>query len=153
MSTFDADSFMNETTEGEMSTEYINVPENEYDAYIGKVTPRQFPRKDQSGVVTVLDVFWEINDPSLEEVTGRDKNTVKQTLFLDMKDDGSMDLSSGKNIGLGKLREALGQNDSGRPWSPAMLNGAAAIIRVTHRAYDKDGEQKFAAEVSAVRSA
>jgi hypothetical protein len=46
-------------------------------------------------------------------------------------------MSKGKNVSLGKLREAVGQNKPGKPWSPAHLNGAQLDVLVTHRA-DKD---------------
>jgi len=145
---FDKDSFMNTTTEAELSTEFIPVPEAEYSAYIGEVTVDSFPRKDggDGGDVYVMKVFWEIDDDSVEDVTGRDKNTVKQDLFLDLTDSGEIDTASGKNIGLGRLREAVGQNGKDA-WSPSQLTGMPAIVNVTHRIYE---DQPYA-EVKSVR--
>jgi len=126
---FDSDSFMSATSEGEMSTEFVPVPEGEFNAVIDGVKVRE-----AKGNV-LLDVSWNIDDAAVAEATGRDKNTVRQTLFLDMTDGGGLDLSQGKNVQLGKLREALGQNGPGA-WSPSMLDGNVAKVRVSHRMYE-----------------
>ena len=126
---FDADSFMGTTVDGEMSTEFVPVPEGEYNAVIDDVKVRE-----AKGSV-IMDVLWSIDDASVSGVTGRDKNTVRQSIFLDMTDNGGLDLSQGRNIGLGKLRDALNQNGPGA-WSPSMLTGNVAKVRVAHRIYE-----------------
>jgi hypothetical protein len=126
---FDADNFMAATVEGELSTEYVNVPENEYQAVAGDAKIRE-----AKGSV-MMDIPWTIDDPSVAEVTGRETNTVRQTIFLDITEQGGLDLAKGKNVQLGKLRQALGQNGPGA-WSPSMISGNVAKVRVSHRMYE-----------------
>ncbi len=126
---FDSDTFMSGTVEGENSTVFIPVPEGEFQALAEKVESR-----NANGYV-ILDVTWSIDDDSVVTATGRDKNTARQSIFLDMTDAGGIDMGQGKNIQLGKLREAIGQNGPGA-WSPSMILGNVAKIRVAHRLYE-----------------
>ncbi len=126
---FDSDTFMSATVEGENSTVFIPVPEGEFQALAEKVESR-----NANGYV-ILDVTWSIDDDSVVTATGRDKNTARQSIFLDMTDAGGIDMGQGKNIQLGKLREAIGQNGPGA-WSPSMILGNVAKIRVAHRLYE-----------------
>jgi len=128
---FDTDTFMNSSVEGEMSTRMAPVPENEYPAQIVEVIANVVGMdKDKP----VLDVQWEVLDPALEEEIGRVPRS-RQRIFLDITDSGSLDLSKGKNTGLGRLREAVGQNNSGA-WSPNDLIGAQATVSITHRMWE-----------------
>jgi hypothetical protein len=72
--------------------------------------------------------------------------SVSQSLMLDMTESGALAVGTNKNVNLGRLREALGQNVSGRPWSPNMLQGQVARISVKHRLW----EDKTFAEVKGV---
>jgi len=126
---FDADQFMSTSTEGAMDTEFTPVPEGEYQAVVKSIKPRE------SGEYVILDVTWAIDDAEVSEVTGLDNPTVRQSIFLDMTENGGLDMSKGKNIGLGRLRDAVNQNTGGA-WSPAMLEGQVAKVRVSHRLYE-----------------
>ena len=44
-------------------------------------------------------------------------------------------MGKNKNVQLGKLREALGQNGPGA-WSFGMLEGASGIVRIEHREWN-----------------
>ncbi len=105
---------------------------------ISKVAPRQWQSKDgtQSGVA--LDIFWLVEDANVKQYLNREEVTVKQGLMLDLTDAGNLDMSKGKNIGLGRLREAVGKNDPSEKFSFAMLPGLSAKISVTHRISGED---------------
>ena len=132
-STFDPEMFMNQQTTDSNSTTYTPVPEKELQAYIKDV------KAGTAGDKPVLNVTWATDDAEAREATGMDEPTVRQTIWLDLTPQGGLDMGKGKNVGLGKLREALGQNEPGQPWAPGMLFGQAAMISVKHRA-GKDGE-------------
>lgn len=143
---FDAQSFLDATVSSSNSTRVIPVPLGEYMGIIDKVSPRQWQSKDgtQSGIA--LDVIWLVEDAGVKQALGRDTVTVKQGIMLDLNTSGGLDLSDGKNIGLGRLREAVGKNEEGQPFAFSMLPGLSAKISVTHRV---NGEDTFA-EVKAV---
>lgn len=137
MSVFDPSTFLNTQETGALSTSYDPIPDNEYSAFIGAGEEAVKARSTQSGQ-HILDVTWEITDPALAEQLGREKVTVRQSIFLDMTAQGTLDRGKGKNVQLGRLREALNQNDPSRPWSPLSLRGAGpAKIKVTSRTTDQ----------------
>lgn len=144
MSAFSPENFMNSSTEEASDTQYVPVPEGEYTAAIAGVTPRT----TQTGKA-LLSVQWKVDDEAAREATGQAEPSVFQTIWLDLKEDGNMDMSRGKNVGLGKLREALGQNAPGKPWSPGMLLGGVAKIKIAH-SIDKRDNVSINAEVKAV---
>lgn len=127
---FDPDQFLNTSTDAPMSTEFTPVPEGEYNAVVSKIEARQ-----TSNGKSILDVVWAIDDEIVRKVTGMDNPTCRQTIWLDVTDSGALDISKGKNIGLGRLREALGQNKPGA-WAPSMLIGNVARVLISHRLYE-----------------
>lgn len=130
---FNPDDFLSGTVTGEMATSMEPVPEGEYPALIKDVAARQ--TQSEKGTFTILDITWQIDDPAVAEAVGMDSPTVRQSIFLDTTESGGLDLGKGKNVQLGRLREAVGQNDSG-PWSPSHLAGQVAKVRVAHRLYE-----------------
>jgi len=143
---FDADTFLSGTVEGEMSTDFVPIPEGEYAAFIKGVAARS--TSSDKGEYVILDVTWAVDDGEVAKTVGIDNPTVRQSIFLDVTENGGLDLSKGKNIQLGRLRDAVGQNDGG-PWAPSMLEGQVGRIRVAHRIY----EDRIFAEVKGVAAA
>ena len=97
-------------------------------------------KQDPSKQVTVTDIVYELDDQAARTATGLDTPTVRQSVFLDLTPNGKLDMSKGKNIGLGKLREALGLNDPNKPFSFADLPGRAAIVTVEHTPGKEPGD-------------
>ena len=132
MSTFDPDSFMNTSTEEKGSTSFVPVPEkDDYVATIKSAKPRAV-----KGDKLILDINWVIDDAEAADATGLEFPQVRQSIWLDMTEQGGLDMGSGKNITLNRLREAVGQNGAGSPWKPGDLEGAQARVMVKHRLYE-----------------
>lgn len=132
MSVFNPETFLNTSTTEEFATSRVPVPEGEYVSVIKEIKPRQ--AKDKG----VLDIIWGIDDPEVAELTGFASPQIRQSIFLDLTEQGSLAIGKGKNVALGKLREAVGQNQKGRPWKPGDLVGQVAKINVVHRMYEDD---------------
>lgn len=125
---FDIDQFMSSATTEANSTSLEPIPVGEYTGIIDEV--KLTPRDDRYP----LDITWVLTDADLQAKLGRDRITVRQTVWLDMKPEGGLDTGKGKNVGLGRLREALGLNAPGKPFSLSMLRGAGpAIVSVTQQ--------------------
>jgi len=137
---FDAQSFLDSSVSGSNDTVVIPVPVGEYMGIIEKVLPRQWQSKDGTTSGVALDLFWLVEDDNVKQYLGRDTVSCKQGIMLDLTPAGAVDMAKGKNIGLGRLREAVGKNDDG-PFSFAMLPGLSAKISVQHRV---SGDQTFA---------
>jgi hypothetical protein len=139
-SVFNPETFLNTSFDESFSTARVPVPEGEYVAVIKEIKPRA--AKDKA----VLDVIYGIDDPEVAAVTGFDSPQVRQSIFLDLTPTGGLAIGEGKNIHLGKLREACGQNQKGKAWQPGMLVGQVVKVKVAHRTY----EDEIQADVKAV---
>jgi len=144
MGTFDPSSFLDLTVTDVNSTVSTPCPEGEYTAVAQEPIIRQWTSKDGTKSGIAVDINWEIDAsgyPNVKEATGRDKAIVRQGLMLDTNAAGGLDTGKGMNVGLGKLREALGLNVAGKPFSFRMIAGQVAKVSVKHRV---DGEQIYA---------
>ena len=126
-SAFDPDSFLSTTTEDANETSFRPIPEGEYNAVITKLDVRT-PKES-----TILDITWSVDDETARVETGMDDPQVRQSVFLDINTQGGLESGANKNVQLGRLREALGQNLTGQPWAPSMLEGQVARISIKHR--------------------
>lgn len=148
--TFDASALLNQAVEGPMATYVAPPPEGEFMARVDDgedaVKIDQFPgKKDPSKTYTRITLIWDIIDENLKAAMERDKITVRDQFFLDL-DPITGQLKAGKedNVALGQRREALNLNGSGS-FSLANLRGAGpCMVKITHRADDRDPQRKYA---------
>lgn len=135
MSIFDPESFMQSSVTGAHSTEYELCPEGDYNAVVLRdgFSAREVTRQDGSAS-HVLDVPCQIDAPEKE---GANQKIVRYSVWLDLNESGGFDMSKGKNVRLGRLREAVGQNDPSRPWALLDLVGQPLRVKVQHSADGK----------------
>jgi hypothetical protein len=136
MSTFDPTTFLNATTDEALDTVIIPCPVGDYQAIAEKVDVKQWSTKDGASSGLKIEIFWDIQDENAKQVAGRDPLRVRQQQMLDLTDTGQLDLGKGKNVGLGRIREALGLNSPGEPFAIGMIQGRMALVTVSHRAGD-----------------
>lgn len=140
---FDPKQFASSTAQP-MSTQVEVCPEGEFPFTIdseNKLEPRNVKGVSANG--NAYD-FWSLDltcicqDDSVKQQLGRNKVTARLSLNLDLDENGGLDVGKGKNVSLGQLRDALGQNQPG--WNPGMLLGAGPFIgKVVHRENPKGG--------------
>lgn len=131
---FDPSVFEQQQFTEQNDTKYVAIPEGEYPAMIKS---KKF--RSEKGY-TILDIVWAIDDAGVKEVTGMKEPTVRQSIFLDVTSAGGLDFGKGKNVKLGRLREATGLNTPGQPFSFNMLEGRPARVSLKHRI---DGEDTY----------
>ena len=131
---FDPEAFLTTETDQEGSTEFMAVPDGEYSAHIVEVEPKIV---GQNNDMTVLDLNWDVQHPELSETVGRVSTKIRQRVFLDLTDSNQLDMGVGKNITLNKVRDALGQNVAGEPWTPSRLKGGSAVVKVEQRMWEE----------------
>ena len=134
-STFDPATFMNTETEGVMETRYTPIPADDYTATIDDVVVREVTNDRGSSIL--LDVTHLVHAPELAQKMGMERPTVRQGIFLDINPSGVVELGPNKNVKLGRLREAVGQNKPG-PWNFAKLKGAGPLKITVSVKPDKD---------------
>lgn len=141
MSAFDPATFMDATIDQALDTKIIPIKSGEYPGVAAKVETRGWTGKadpTKSGVA--LDVTWELESPEQTTATGREKLNVRQSIMLDITEQGGLDVGKGKNVRLGALRDALGLNVAGQPFNFRMIEGRRAKVKVGQRV---DGQQIF----------
>lgn len=161
---FSAEEFLNSNYTETNATEYRMVNPGDYlGTIVDKPDGRDYEKiHAKSGVSRKLDdngsereIYWmflkvpfELTAPHDSTAHGR---IVSATIFLDVlqPDDsrvragthkaGELDFGDDRNVALGKLREALGQNNPGEAWGPKMLAGKQAIVHVEHELNKSNG--------------
>lgn len=140
MSVFDPDAFAQTATEGAMDTFLTPCPHGDRQGQVEKFDTRQFEKDGTE--YTVMDVSWHILDEESKKVTGMEKPLCRQSIFIDLTPEGALDNGKGKNIQLGRLRDALGQN-TGKKWHPNMILGAMALCKVGPDKKDPENYSKI----------
>jgi len=152
MSDFDASSFLETVFTEPSITERLLCPPGEFPAIVDKVEARAWTGKqDSSKSGVVMDIHWSIEDESVKQACKRDKVTVRQSVMFSTNANGiGIDMEKAKaDVGFGRLRDALGLNEG--QFSPSMLNGRMAKVRVGHRSgTDKNGLPIVNEDVTAV---
>lgn len=127
MSNINPDTFANLVVTEAMETSAPQVPAGDRPVYIKSQKLRQ------QGEYWLMDLICVATDQESITVTGKDEPTVRGSVFIDFTPEGALDFGKGKNVQLGKVREAVNQNQKGKSWSPGMLVGANFIAGVSHR--------------------
>lgn len=151
---FNAQDFLNKTVDAPMATSIKPCPEGEWTAMISTKVPvvewfDEAEWKDkktgQTKTQPTVKIPVEIVDERARELLPRETIIVPYDAFLDLLPNGHLDTGEDKNVRIGALREALGQNqDSG--WTFERLFGAGPFkAKVYHETSEKrqDGS-KFA---------
>lgn len=154
-SPFDAAAFMSQSIDAELDTIVKQCPPGEYKAIIddfGEDAFRTFTSNKDGKDYTVFGPPFVIQDPAVAASLGRDKVVVyHKGMFIDIGPDGGLDTGQGKNVDLGRLRDAVGQNKPG-PWTFSQLKGAGPLmVKVIHEADKNDTEKKYARVSKVVR--
>jgi hypothetical protein len=158
---FDPDTFMQQTVDAPLATEYVLAPQGEYLASIDDFESdaieqihfdyKKGPRAGTPGTMTKLTLPFIINDDTVKASLGRDKVVVSKQLILDIDEKGDLDYATGRNVELGRIRDAVGQNGNG-PWSISQLRGAGPVmVKVVHIEFERrDGTKGKRAEIERV---
>lgn len=153
---FDAAAFMAETIDAEFDTEIIPIPEGEHLGQIGtgpddvKVSYGISPKNNKPWMRA--DIRIRLTDPNLAQQLQREEVWARYSLMLDLNENGKLDTRPQRNVNLGKLRAAVGQNIKGQPWAWSMLNGQAVKVKIKQRKAD-DGTDTTYSDVKAVTKA
>jgi len=138
MTSFDPNTFLNQQFDESNDTKVTPCPVGEYLALAEKVDIKTWSSKDGSSSGIKLEIVWDVQDENVKQLLGKDTVRVRQQQMLDTTDTGALDFGKGKNVGLGRIREALDLNKPGEPFSFGMIQGRMATVKVSHRASGED---------------
>jgi hypothetical protein len=118
------------------STQFEQCPEGEYIARIDdfELSTAEWNDKNtgQPRSAPTLRITWHVLDEGVKAATGLDPVRVQQDLFLDIDETtGALSTAKNSNVMLGRIRQALGLNEPGQPFSLGQLKGSLpAMVRV-----------------------
>jgi hypothetical protein len=136
MSQYDPQTFATMTFVGANSTSAEVLPVGEYPATIEKHNITSWQKRDDPSIGGLKVTFTlKASHPTLEAKLGRTSSFVDYEVMLDLTPEGGLDMGKGKNVKLGKLREAIGLNDPSRPFSFDMTIGHSLVATVKHEEY------------------
>lgn len=152
MSDFDVNAFLNAEVDEPMATQVEKPPEGDWLARIAKISgPDEIATKWVKGpeggrTWTKIAIPFELFDPELLTKMGR-KNPIRVTSDWELEVDSATSRAltgPGKNVQLGRLRAALGQNIAGQPWSFSQLPGAGPVkVTIKHRKNPQNPDDPF----------
>src|SRR6478735_2962768 len=117
---FNPQAFMEATIQGALDTRRVPCPQGDFPGVIEKIEPKSGENKQGERVGqtwAALEVTYKLEHPEITSVTGLPFALSRQCVMIDITDEGGMDRSKGKNIRVGKLREACNENDAGKPFA------------------------------------
>lgn len=149
MSEFDPNQFLEQSTDQAMEERFSPIPEGEYRAVIvddpdnenRQIRIREVNTRFGPGYV--MDVPLQVDSPDNELAN---QKHVRWSSFLDFSPENGFEFGPNKNVKLGQLRSAVGQNEPGQAWKPKDLGGQ--IVRVTVK-HDAEGRYANVEEVAA----
>lgn len=147
---FDPSQFMSQPS-APMATSFENVMEGEYIFMLD--TEIEFKEikwqdkntgADRSAPIAQLQLIMQDAGKGAAEKARLQRDVVKVRcdVSLDLDSNGQLDVGPNKNVLLGQLRDALGQNTPG--WTFGQLKGAGPVVgKVSHRADKNDPSKKY----------
>lgn len=153
---FDEQSFLNSQTQSATSTKRIPIPVGTYDAVISdvKVRANVAGKKDPTKSYNFLDYVLDlVLTPEAQAVMETTEATIRRnySIIVELNESGTgLASGKGKNISLGKFREALNQNEDGKPWSPRTPVGKMVKAIIVHQ-NDEAGDPRDQIEMVAAK--
>lgn len=153
---FDPETFMSQTVDAANATTYRLCPEGTYQATIDEFDPSKVAREiewddkktGEKRTSIMANIPFVIQDEQVKATLERDKVVADWSSFLDFDAMGQLDTGPDKNVKLGQLKEALGQNKPG--WNFLMLRGAGPVMVQVKHEQDKKDKEKYYARISKV---
>lgn len=142
MSDFNPQDLLESTIDSALDVQRVKIPEGIWDAVINKVEVSNGLAKKDGKPWFRLDVTWEIINPEVAEITGQDRVLSTQGVMLEVEN-GALAVGAGKNIGLGRLRQATGLNQAGVAFQLIHLQGQSARVVCKHNPSKDDPSKVY----------
>lgn len=153
---FDPKQFLAETVSAPMSTSITPPPEGEWTMMVSTKVPvlewfgeAKWKKDGVDVVMPTAKIPFEITDQRAKDIAGRENLVVYYDMFLDLTTEGRLSTEKEKNVRLGALREALGQNTD-PTWTWQKLYGAGPFVGKVNHTKDKNRPDDTFAKVGRV---
>lgn len=152
---FDPNIFLNQNIDDAMDTVGWLCPQGEHRAMVGTIDEKAFQTgtSDKNGKDWLMfKPAFLIQDPTIIADSGREQAVVYHNgMFVDIDETtGRIKTEKNANVELGRLRDAVGQNNQ-PGWNFMHLQGAGPVMVKVAHVPDKNNPEKKYARVVAVR--
>jgi hypothetical protein len=141
---FDTSALVDTEYTGDLNRALVPIPEGEFYSRVkpDSVKVNRFISK-AGNLVNICNLVFSVEDEDVKAATQLPDPSITASIFLDL-DPGTNRLltkedNPNANIGLGKLKHALGIKE-GKPWSLRQFEGMACYIKVVHEPNPDDIE-------------
>lgn len=129
------------------------LPVGDYTAIIGAVTARAWQgRADTTKSGIAWDIPLTIDVPAaVQAELGMDQSTLnlKDSIMLDLTDNGTIDNGPGKNRRLRAYREATDMNKPGDVFSARKMEGRVILVKIAHDMWEGQPIERVTGVVAA----
>lgn len=145
MSQFDPNAFLDATLD-EPTEKRPPLPIGDYTATIGEVTARTWQGKQdptKSGIAWDIPLTIEV-PAAVQSQLGLSTSTIviKDSIMLDLTENGTIDNSPGKNRRLRTYREACDMNKPGDSFSARKMTGRLITVKIAHDLWEGQPVEK-----------
>ena len=119
------------------------IEEGDYLATVGEVKPNSGEKDGRAWVQMILPLQVDV-PPDQQAKVGADKITLSDRVFLDVTEQGTLDISVGKNRGMRQYRDATDLNKPGDTFSWRMLQGRMVKVKIKHELYEGEVQERIA---------
>lgn len=155
MSAFNPQALLKAAVTGKTSTKMVAAPAGDYVGVLTKVdVGAQVIKNGERAGETFYKAVYTVDvdgDPKLDAAGLSPKRKFRIECLLDITPNGGLDMGLGKNVALGRLREAVDQNWDNQEWDMGMPIGRPVKFTVFHEPDPKDAENIFE-RIKGVRS-
>lgn len=143
---FNVEAFSAGSFEGEGDTRRLQLEEKDYRAVVegpfGDEKATRIFTSDKGAVALI--VVWRLEDPEQQAKYNLDRMpTKRQTIWLDITPNGSLDMGPYKNPDLNKFRDVFDLNKKGVEWKFQDFIGRTAIVRLKNFKNPDDPQNPF----------
>ena len=150
MQTFDPTAFLDLPVDAPLERR-SPIPAQDYLAIIQEVNARQWQSKDKTNsdgspkTGIVYDVTLAVQVPPEVKAAANlsmDTLTMRDSIMLDLNDQGGIDTAPGRNRALRAYREALDMNKPGEIFRAREMAGRLIRVRVKHEEYQGNIQER-----------
>jgi len=146
---FNAESFLSTVTEAVTQDTVIPHPEGDFEGNIDDFKLKDGTSKSDGKVWVRATAKIRCLDKNAVADSGLDDLFVYDEFFLDLTDEGGLDMGGNKNVSLGRMRTATGLNVEGEEFSLNMLKNTQVGYTVKHRLNDQGEPRAYVSSVYA----
>lgn len=148
-SIFNPEALLDTTYEESPPDHYTPIDEGEYPLKIKNINVRRQTTND-GRAFHVADVDFIVEDEGVKAKLNMPEPSARMSIFLDLNEQGQLDMGTNKNVKVGALKKAVGLKE-GRKWSFRHMIDCTCYGKIKQEADRNDPERIYSRVVTVTR--